>query len=89
MLDISNSTGLLRMGINASMDGGRAFVLQEYENNNRYLYPYGTGLRFKVKKKPNGQNSECHGLIIALKKCSDSVYGVRILTEPDVNTLVH
>jgi len=88
-LNISDGTGQITVGVDGSLDGWGAILQKEDDNNHWHPCPYEGGLWNKAKKRYDVGKHECHGLIKALKKCRNYVYGVRFLVERNANTSVH
>jgi len=62
---------------------------EEDENKDQHPRRYECGLWNKAKIRYEAGKRECRGLMKALKKFRNYVYGVRFLVETDANTLVH
>jgi hypothetical protein len=87
--DVSDGAGQIVVGVDASLEGWGAILQQEYENKDRHLCRYDSGLWNTAEKRYDAGKCECRGLMKALKKFRNNVYGVRFLVETDANTLVH
>ena len=88
-LDVSNGAGQIVVGVDASLEGWGAILEQEDENKDRHPCRYESGLWNNAEKRYDAGKRKCRGLMKALKKFRNYVYGVRFLVETDANTLVH
>lgn len=89
MLDISDGAGQIVVGVDASLVGWGAILQPEDENMDWHRCCKESRFRNKAEKRYDAGKSECRGLMTALKKCCNYVYGVRFLMETDANTLEH
>jgi hypothetical protein len=87
--DVSNRAGQMVLGVDASLEGWRAILQQEEEENTHPACRYKCGLWNAAEIIYDGGKWECCGLLRALKMLCNYVYGVRFLVDTDVNTVVH
>jgi hypothetical protein len=88
-LDLSDGAGQIVVGVDASLEEWGVIMQQEDENKDQHPCRYESGLWNKAEKRYDAGKCECRGLMKALKKFHNNVYGVRFLFEADANTLVH
>ena len=88
-LDVRDGARQIVVGVDASLEGWGASLQQEDENMDWHLCRYESGLWNNAEKRYDAGKRECRGLMKALKKFRNYVYGVRFLVETDANTLVH
>jgi hypothetical protein len=79
----------IMIGVDASLEGCGAILQQEDENMDRHPCRYECGLWNNAERRYDAGKCECRGLMKALKKFRNYVYGVRFLVETDANPLVH
>jgi len=89
MLDVSDGAGQIVVGVDASLEVWGAILQQEDENKDRHPSHYQSGLWNNAEKRSDAGKRECRGLMKALKKFPNYVYGVRFPVETDANTFVH
>ena len=77
------------IAVDASLERWGAILQQDDEEGNRHPCRYESGLWTPAEKNYDAGQQECRGLMRALKKFRNYVYGVRFLVETDANTLVH
>ena len=88
-LDVEEGHGQIVIAVDASLEGWGAILQQEDEEGDRHPCRYESGLWTPAAKNYDAGKRECRGLIRALKKFRNYVYGVRFLVETDANKLVH
>jgi hypothetical protein len=88
-LEVSDGAGQIVVGVNASLEWWGAILQQEDKNKDWHPCRYESGLWNNAEKRYDAGKRECRGLMKALKKFCNYVYGVRFLVETDANTLVH
>jgi len=88
-LDISVGVGQIVVGVDAIFGGWRAIMQHEDKNKDRHPCHYRCRLCNQAEKRYDVGNCECCGLMKALEKFRNYVYGVRFLVETDATTSVH
>jgi hypothetical protein len=88
-LDVSDGTGQIVVGVDASWEGWGAFFQQQDENKDRHPYRYERGLWNRAEKRYHAWKCECCGQMKAHEKFRNYVYEVSFLVETDSNRLVH
>ena len=89
MLDLSVGAWGIVLGVKASFEGWGVIFQQEDHNMERHPCRNDSGQWTEAGMRYDAGKRECHGLLQALKKFHNYVYGVRFLVETDANTLVH
>jgi len=88
-LDVSNCAGQIVVGVNCSIEWWGVIFQQEDRNEDRHPCRYECGLWNTAGKRYDTGKRECRGVMQALKKVCNSVYGVRFFVETDANAFVH
>jgi hypothetical protein len=89
MLEVTNGTGQIFVGVDTSLEEWSAIWQHEDESKDRHPCRNASGLWNNAEKRYYAGKCECRGLMKALKKFSNYVYGVRFLVKTDANILVH
>jgi hypothetical protein len=89
MVDVIDGTGQIVVGVDPSLEAWGAISQKEHDNNDQHHCRYENALKNNANKSYDAWNPECGGLMKALKKFCNYIYGVRFLVETDANTLVH
>ena len=86
-LDYSVGAGLIILGVDSSGKGWGAILMQEREGK-RHPSRYESGIWSNTEKSYDAAKRECRGVLKALKKVRNYLYGVRFLLETDASVLV-
>ena len=86
-LDYSEGAGLIILGVDSSGNGWGAVLMQE-KNGKRHPSRYKSGIWSDAEKSYDAAKRECRGVLKALKKVRNYLYGVRFLLETDASVLV-
>ncbi len=87
-LDYSILAGLIILAVDASGLGWGATLSQEDEKGRRHPCRYESGLWNKAEAGYDATKRECRGVLKALKKVRNYLYGVHFILETDANVLV-
>ena len=86
-LDYSIGAGLIILGVDSSGKGWGAVLMQEWEGK-RHPSRYESGIWSDTEKSYDATKRECRGVLKALKKVRNYLYGVHFLLETDASVLV-
>jgi ribonuclease HI len=87
-IDYSESAGAVILGVDASLEGYGAVLMQEDDNKKRRAARYESGTWNTAEKNYDATKRECRGVLRALKKFRHWLYGIHFILETDARVLV-
>ena len=85
-LDYTLAIGSIILAVDSSLRGWGA-VLQQLREGKRHPSRYESGLWSEVESRYDAGRRECRGVLKALKKLRNYLYGVHFVLEVDAKTL--
>jgi len=89
MIEVRDGGRQIDVGVDTTFQRWGAILQQKDKNMDQHPRRYECRLSNKAEKRYTAGKCEWHGVMNAVKKWWNDVYGVRFLVETDANTLLH
>ena len=87
-IDYDENAGEIILAVDASLTGWGAVLMQKDSEGNRHPSRYESGLWNPAEQQYDATKRECRGILKALKKVRNYLYGIHFILETDAKVLV-